>query len=232
MRIWTLSGATLLLSLALNPLAGQNVSLDEGTFRISLNGERVGTEDFTISRVGMGSEARVILRGTVELSMDGGELTLAPAMDARGPALGVATYQIKASGTETTEIYVGLNGARYQSRTISAQGEQLREFRGGQGSVLLDRDVAHQHYLLTPHLDDSAAVSLNVLTPRDSRQLRMTLTFVGTEEVRVGDALYSTRHFRLDGGEDARDIWFDEQGRVLKVEIPSLGYLAEREDLS
>jgi hypothetical protein len=233
MRIPKLAGTTLLLiSVLLAPLSGQNVGLDQGTFRISLNGKQVGQEEFSISRVGMGAQARVILRGSVDLSTDSGELSLAPAMDARGPELAVATYQIKVSGSETTEIYVGLNGSRFQARVISAQGEQLREFRAGPGSVLLDQFVAHQNYLLTPHLDENATVSLNILTPRESRQVRMNLTFVGADEVRVGNSLYPCRHFRLEGGEGARDIWFDDQGRVLKVEIPSLGYLAERDAVS
>jgi hypothetical protein len=36
--------------------------------------------------------------------------------------------------------------------------------------------------------------------------------------------------FSEDDGTERR-VWFDRQGRVLRVEIPSLGWVAERTDL-
>ena len=85
--------------------------------------------------------------------------------------------------------------------------------------------------VLTTFLAENTGVSLTVLTPREGRQIRMSLTFVGEDQVPVGMQHLDARHFRLDGGEEARDIWFDEQWRILRVEIPSKGYLAEREKM-
>ncbi len=232
MRIPILSGLIITALSILTPLQAQNIVLDEGAFRLYLNGDPAGREEFSIRRIGMGSQARVILRGSVEMEREDGDLSLAPALDARGPEMAVATYQIKAQGAVNTQIYLGLTDSRYQSRVISSAGEQLREFRAGPGSVLLDRGVAHHHYLLTPHLDETGAVSLTVLSPRDGLQTRMTLTFLGTAEIQVADRLHSARHFRLEGSESTRDVWLDEQNRVLAVEIPDRGYRAERESFS
>jgi len=212
-------------------LVGQNVSVDEGVFRVTLNGEIVGREDFSIRRVGMGSEARVILRATVEIDLPGGRRSLAPAMEATGGDLSVTAYQMKISGAETAEIYVSRAGRRFLAKIISPRGEEVREYRAGPGSIILDRDVAHQHHLLVPFLDDPGSVSLTVLSPETGEQVRMTFALVGEEEVRVGTNLIQGRHFRLEGGEASRDLWFDAQGRILKVEIPSRGYTAERESL-
>ena len=230
MRATILIALTLLLAFP-GTLFPQNVALDEGAFRIYVGEEQVGREEFSIRRAGMGDQARVILRGTVQMDLPSGGLTLSPAMEAGGTDLAASAYQIEVTGSETADISVVLAGSRYQSRVLSPQGERRREFRAGPGSVLLDDDVAHQSYLLTPFLDTGSPVSLNVLSPRAGRQSRMTLTLVGEEELRVGNRLENTRHFRLDGGEDGRDIWFDEQGRVLRVEVPSRGYRAERENL-
>jgi hypothetical protein len=198
-----------------------------------LDGKVVGHEEFSIRRIGPGGQQRIILRGTVELNLTEGRLNLAPTMDARGETLGVSDYQIKVSGTETTDIFVRVSGNRYLARVVSSEGEQLREFRAGPGSVLLDEGVVHHHYLLNPFLDDESAVSLTVLMPRAGRQERMTLSLVGEEEIRVGGVLVSdARRFHLEGGDHSRDIWFDSQGRILRMEIPSQGYLAERESLT
>lgn len=209
----------------------QTVTLDEGAFRLSHDQEFAGREEFVIQRSGRGDRAQVILRGTVRMDLPRGQRSMAPALKASGPDLRVTDYQIKVSGDRSTEVYLTRDGRRFMAKIISPEGEQLREFRAGPGSVILDPYVAHQYYLLSPLLEAEAAVSVNILSPRETEQLRGTLTQVGEEEVRVGTELVMGRHFRLDVAGEARHIWFDGQGRVLKVEIPSLAYLAEREAL-
>lgn len=227
--------ASLILLLALLPgqIQGQNVSVDENAFRLYLNGEVVGREEFSIRQIGSANQRRMILHGTVEMDLPEGRLNLAPAMDVQGQALRVSTYQIKVSGSETTEIFVSVSENRFLTRIVSSAGEQLREFRAGPGSVLLDEGVVHHYFLLNPFLEGGSPVSLTILTPRAGRQQRMTLTLMGEEEIRVGGILVpNARRFHLAGGDHPRDIWFDEQGRILRLEIPSQGFLAERETFS
>lgn len=213
------------------PSAGQNVVVDENAFRIILHDEIVGREEFSIRRVGMGRDARVILRGTVELDLPGGRRNLAPAMEASGGDLAPTAYQLKVSGSESLEVYVSRSGRRFLEKVLSPQGEQVREFRAGPGSILLDDFVAHQHHLLTPYLGQPGEVSLTVLSPQSGEQVRMTLRRIGEEEVRVGTTLVQGAHFRLEGGSGSRDVWFDDQGRILRVAIPAQELVAERESL-
>jgi len=222
----------LFLVLAPSSSAGQNISVDENAFRIYVNGESVGREEFSIRQTGPRAQQRHILYGNVEMELPQGMVTLSPAMDASGSPLAVSDYQIKVAGAETTDIFITVSGKRFLARSISAAGEQLREFRAGPGSVLLDEGIVHHHFLLSPFLESEGAVSLTVFIPRAEAQQRMTLSLVGEEEVRVGGVLVSgARRFHLEGGEYSRDIWFDEQGRILRLEIPSQGFVAERENL-
>ena len=39
------------------------------------------------------------------------------------------------------------------------------------------------------------------------------------------------RRVAFRSGEHERIVWFGSQGQVLRVEVPSLGYVAERQDL-
>jgi hypothetical protein len=212
-------------------LAAQNVAVDEGVFRVTLNGEIVGREEFSVRRVGLGTEARLILRATVELDMPEGRQLMVPGIMATGLRMSVMDYEMKKTGVETSETYVRRADRRFLARIISPRGEEVREYRAGPGSIILDRFVAHQHHLLLPYLEDPASVSLTVLFPETGVQSRMTFSFVGDEEVRVGTNLVQGRHFRLEGGEASRDLWFDAQSRILRVEIADLGYTAERESL-
>ncbi len=222
----------LTFTLSLSPARGQNVSLDEATMQVYREGALVGREEFSIRRVGSGGQARVILRGTVTTDTPDGRLALSPMMDTEGADLLLSGYQIDVSGPQTTAISVTRSGNRFLMRAISSSGERLREFRAGPGSILLDEGVAHHYFLLTPYLETSSPVSLTVLVPRTGNQVRMTLTRVGEEEIRVGDRLVDAQHFRLEGGGDVREVWFDGQERILRVEIPSMEYVAERESLS
>jgi hypothetical protein len=221
----------ILISTLPAPGSAQNVSVDEGSFRIHMGDQTVGREEFSIRRVGRGEEARLILRGTVEIDLPDGHISLAPAMEATGEDMTVTAYQLKISGTRESDIYVTRSGRRYMAKVLSGAGEEVREFRAGPGSVLMDWNVAHHHHLLLPFLNGPDQVSLTLLSPEAGEQVRMTLSRVGEEEVRVGTELVQGRHFRLDGEAPPREIWFDEQGRVLRVAVPSTGYLAERESL-
>jgi hypothetical protein len=212
-------------------LGGQNVAVDEGAFRISLNGEIVGREEFSVRRVGLGTEARIILRATVEMDLPQGRQLMVPGIMATGLRLSVMDYEMKKTGVESSETYVRRDNRRFLARIISPRGEDVREYRAGPGSIILDRFVAHQHHLLLPYLEDPGSVSLTVLSPETGEQSRMTFSFVADEEVRVGTGLVQGRHFRLEGSNAARDVWFDAQDRVLRVEIGDLGYMAERETI-
>jgi len=229
MSVRTLGAAAALFLILPIPVHGQNQPVDEGVFRLYLHGQRSGREEFSIRQVGTGEQGRIILRGSVSLEFPDGRLELAPAAEAARADLEVSAYQVKASGRETTDIFVSLSGRRYLARIVSSRGEELREFRAGPGSVLLDDGVAHHHHLLTPFLEQASPVSVTVLTPRAQSQVRMTLAPMGREEIRIGQDRVQARRFRLDGVEGHRDIWFDDQGRLLRVEIPSQGYVAERE---
>jgi len=233
MNLRLLAPTLFLLALHPSQTQCQSVSVDENAFRIYVEGELIGREEFSIRQIGPAGQQRVILRGSVELNLSEGQLNLAPAMDVQEGTLAVSDYQIKVSGAETTDIFVTVSGNRYLARVVSMSGEQLREFRAGPGSVLLDEDVIHHNYLLNSFLEDDSGVSLTVLSPRAGRQQRMTLSLVGEEEIRVGGILVpNARRFHLEGGEHPRDIWFDTQGRILRLEIPSQGLIAERESLT
>lgn len=212
-------------------LRGQNLALEEGTFVLTLNGREIGTETFSIRRSGAGEEVRVIAQGVVELMLPEGFRSMAPALEAMGPALSLTNYQLKVSGDVQREVYVRLNGRRFMATTRTESGEQMREFRAGPGSLLLEDDVAHQYFLLGPYLDQESA-TLSVLIPRRGRQVRMRLVRLGPEDLETTDgSVIRARHFRLEAGEDSREVWFDEQGRVLRVARPDSGFLAELQEL-
>jgi hypothetical protein len=203
------------------PLAAQNVLLDQGTFRVTVRGQEPGTETFTIERVGSGADTRLFSQSRLEL---GGRL-LTIKLEST-PQLAFYRFEGQSSaGVDSTHTDITLNGGRMIARTRSNAGDQEREMRARDGAILLEDNLAHLYYFASLLKVGSAAP---VVTPRGGDQARLTLVGETPERVTVGGQDVSARRLRLtlDGVE--RTVWLDSVGRVLRVEVPSVGYLAER----
>jgi hypothetical protein len=217
-------GLTLLLPLV-EPgaeLLAQDVVLDEGRFALFLEGREVGSESFSIHRLGMGESARILATATV--AFDGTEMR--PTLEAR-PDFVVTAYQNEVSGARKGELSVVLNGNRYVSRVSSADGEVQREYRAAPRTAVLEARVSH-HYFFVARFIDSGPGPVVALSPLDGTQARLEVVSSEAEPFQLGGERMDVRHVRLQDGGEMRDLWIDDQGRVLRVEIPSLRFRAER----
>lgn len=205
----------LFLAIAL-PATAQNVVLDEGTFRVQRAGQDVGTETFTIRRVGQGAEAHVIANAVIELDLPAGHEQVKPLLRTASD-LSLSAYQLEVAGGEPIEIAITANGRRFLARTRTPSGEQEREFRATPGGVLLEDGVAHQYWFLSQL---AAGTDVTVLVPRAGRQDRIVVRAVQPD----GAGRYVS--FEINGS--AHEVWYDAEGRVLRVVIPATGFSAER----
>lgn len=217
------AAATLGLTAA-GTVGAQSVSLDEGVFDIYLDGERAGTERFSIRRTG----ARVIAQATIRLEPPRGTLEMVVALEAEARTLRPSAYQIKVSGAERVEITGQLLGHRFGAKVVSAEGEEAREYRASPDALIVDRSVAHQYYFLARRLENGQ-LSAPVIVPRRGTQITMEVARVGREEIVLGGAPIEARRLRVTTGEgDIRHLWVDGSGRVLRLEAPALDYRAVR----
>ena len=213
----------LLLALAL-PVRAQNVVVDEGTFRIFDHGREAGIETFTIRRVGQGEGTHVFANAVIELDLPGGHQQVKPLLRG-GSDLSLSDYQVEVSGSDATEVAVTLSGRRFLTRTRSPSGELVREFRATPGAVVLDIGVAHQYWFLS-RLAEGTEVT--ALVPRAGAQYRIQVRESILESVEVADAQVQSRHVTLAVEGHAHEVWYDAEGRVLKVVVADSGFTAER----
>lgn len=205
----------------------QTVPLDNGEFEVSIRGARVGTESFSIRRLGTGRAARVIAAAQVRLTLPEGPLNMDALMEASGLELSASKYQNKVSGVESQQIGFELRGSRFEARVASDRGEQVKEYRALPGTVILDRGVAHHFHFLGPRADAGPG-TIGVIVPRDGRQARAELALIDSEDLRIGGERLAARHYRLSGDGASWDVWYDDQRRVLQVSDSESGYLAVR----
>ena len=93
---------------------------------------------------------------------------------------------------------------------------------------MLELGVAH-HYFFLRNLREGGAA--HVLEPRSRRQLTLVAGPRIDEEIQVGPNIVAARRVEFSSGADRRIVWYDRQGRVLRLEVPATAYVAERTDL-
>ena len=128
----------------------------------------------------------------------------------------------------SVEIMLNASGPRYFSRFISGEGQEEREFRAEPGTRIVEQQVAHHLYFLGNVLKDS---TVHVIEPLSRTDREFLVSTQQDEEIRLGRNRVLARRVIFTSADGDRIVWFDRQGRVLRVEIPTIGYLAEREDL-
>ncbi|MFP3947245.1 MAG: DUF6134 family protein [Gemmatimonadota bacterium] len=220
------------LVLATQPLPGgaQGAVVDQGTFLLSRSGQAIGTESFTIRRTGGGQNANYVATGEIEIDVDGEERRISVALEAATSGSVVSAYQLKEGGAHQTEIYLTRSDRRFQARVVTSAGEQVREYRAAPGIVLLEQWVTH-HYFFTVAKIDGARTMLPALTPRTGERFDLEISDTGTERIQMAGEAVQARRIQLTNGGTERDLWVDEQGRVLLVVDHETGFRAERRDL-
>ena len=215
-------------------VSAQAVEVDQGTFIVQLGGRTVGTETFRIRRSGFGDNARTIAQGTLEIIENGSNQKIQSALGTVGVGMVLDAYQVEVSAPSELSIRLERRGDRMVSVTTSDAGVEEREYRrvlARTPTVVLDRFFAHHYFFLAPFQTPGGS-SLSAILPRPGRQSTGTLRMTTVEPLTLegGVTIQAQRlELRLDGA--VHDIWLDGQNRVLRVEIRSQGYVAQRNEL-
>lgn len=210
------------------PVGAQGVVVDQGQFEITIDGAVAGTEDFVIRRAGLGRENAVFANGTLTLDVNGLRQEVRPLLSATPPEGIAAGYQVVVTGPGQMELRLNKDGRRYVARISSPIGDEEREFPARPTTHILERGVAHHYYFLR---DLREGEGVHVLEPRSREQANLVAGARVEEEIRVGRNLVQARRVEFAEADDVRIVWYDRQGRVLRVEVPTAGFVAERTDV-
>ncbi|WP_396206096.1 hypothetical protein [Gemmatimonas sp.] len=225
---------TALAAMAATPLsmaAAQQVRLDEGSFTITVNGQRAGREQFSMQRV-MTNDG-----GTIEVRSESafGDTRTALRLEADSAGTPVR-YSVEARrGAEET---LRLGGQRVRGRFAtlarSITGESAREYLLRPGAVVVEDDGIVQHALLVRRrLTEGAGVTLPSLTPTANSQGAVRVVLEAERDVVVvAGARRTARRFRIvTANGEARLVWAEGDGLLLRLSIPSRGLDAVRDDV-
>jgi hypothetical protein len=224
---FVLAGAVALAVTVAIPAAAQVVSLDEGSFTLIRDGERVGREDFSIrSTLGTTAGRTVVAQATIVL----GSRRILPGLNADTAGFPLRVQNEVRDDRVRVESYSGQTVRdHYSSRAQRASGESAREFRLPAGAVTADDDVMHQLWFIARR---GAGAVVPVLVPQRNLVELVRVSSVATERLTIDDREVEARHLRLrvDGSPMVREVWVDAAGRLLKIEIPARKWVAVRDE--
>ncbi|MDZ7779341.1 MAG: DUF6134 family protein [Gemmatimonadota bacterium] len=206
----------------------QGIVVDEGRFQVSVAGREVGSEEFSIRRAGIGREDAFFATGVITRGSSVDRQEIRPLLRASPPEGVAASYQVKVTGRDSLDFQMTLVGRRYVAVARSPRGDEEREFAAHEGTRVLDRDVAHHYYFLR---DVREGEKVHVIEPRTRSQITFSVERRTEDEIQLAGRTTPARRIELHAPEETRIVWYDRLGRVLRVEIPALGYTAERLDL-
>jgi hypothetical protein len=223
-----LASAIFLAASLASPLAAQGIVVDEGTFSVTERGRQVGTEEFSIRRAGIGREDAFFANGLIVRGTSVDREEISPLLRATPPSGVAAGYQVRVQGAEALELQLTLLGNRYVAIARSSLGDEEREFPARNNTRVLDRDVAHHYYFIR---DLREGEEIHVLEPRTRSQMNVAVLRRVTDQIQIEGRPTEARKLEIRVGQETRTIWYDRLGRVLRVEIPAVGYVAVRTDL-
>ncbi len=124
---------------------------------------------------------------------------------------------------------------RFTTLARSTSGEAAREYLLAPGAVVLEDDGVLQYALLVlnrPHVAGDSTV-IPVLTPIANRQgtVQLSLMTISDTVVIAGSRRLAKRWRAVTDRGESRFIWADAEGRLLRVQIPSRGFNALRDDV-
>lgn len=198
----------------------QGPVVDAGTLVISRGGVVVGREEFTVRRGRSSGPDGFTITTTARYSVPRVN-TLAPVVEL-GPDSLPVQVQFDVSGETQARAYARFGQRRITVRVVRPGGESAQELPAS-GRTLVADDSVFALYAIRP-----APGPLQVLTPRNGQRASAELALLGTERTTLQGVGRELEHWVLRGA-DERHLWYDEAGRLMRVEAPSLSLSAERE---
>jgi hypothetical protein len=209
------SALALIAAVTASPLSAQTQTVDHGVLLVMRDGEVVGREEFAV-RGGTTSAtaAGYTVASTALYPADRPERSLVSVVEL-GPDSFPTAVRLEIGNGEILRVAVGVGPRRITVRRGTATSESAREYPARERPIVLD---------------DSVFAPLAIRPPggRASRRLSLHGTLSdpievvdrGVESTLVAEARRSLQHVSLRFAGESVEAWYDESGRLVKIDWP------------
>ncbi len=194
---------TMVLATLLALAPAQQVT-ESGSFRVTVNGRRLGNESFTVNR----SPDGYLATGRTEIELNGQRIVAESRMTLDGQFRPLS-YEY-ASGGRTIRLVID-----NPISEVAISGQEGLNIRFPPGGAVVDDNFFH-HYVLLLHRLGSDGGTIPVFVPQ-----QMTLGNMSVR--RSGD-----RQYRIETENLVMEATVDGAGRLVRLSVPDSGVVVER----
>ena len=215
--------------LLLLALVAVQTPIDEGTLVVRQDTAEVAREAFRLSsvRIGPGGMGWT-LATTARYDRARPVVVLAPILEVTSDSQPATLEFDVANPTAPGRILGQVSRGRFTVRMLHHRSERAREFPVTGRTVVLD-DSVFALYLFVAWQAGPRPVEIAAIVPRTGRREMLTVQDHGIGATALNRDPATLRHISVTGGPNQLvDLWLDETGRLLKVEIPSRRLRIER----
>jgi len=219
-----LRSAAACLVLSASSALAQSRLIDEGVFVVLKGGSPSLTESFKVTRNDAG-----LITATGRVTTGASQTTSSLTTDTLGTPV-LYELHVQDKGARAFDVKAASRAGRLTSYSSTMSGdESMREYPlvAGQ-SIILEPGLLHQLYFVAL---GRRSGRVQVIEPRAAHGRSVTLTPMGLEPIQVAGKSVTATHYSLNNGPARHDFWIDAQGRLLRVDVPSQGLSATREEL-
>jgi hypothetical protein len=190
---------------------------DKGRFRVLVDGQPSGTEEFQIARAG----SDWVARGSVDITAGGGTTKLSSILRVRGDGTPVK-YEFDMTGTDGKKSAVDVvfnNGtATIETQAAGSPAFTQEFFYEKPRVVVLDNNLYHHYALLVRMFDWKArgAQTFAVLIPQDQLPGSVTVEYIG--EQNIGGARLEA--LRMKSADLEAFLYVDNNRRLMRIAVP------------
>jgi hypothetical protein len=217
-----------LLALALLQ-GGVGTPVDEGVLVVRVDTLEVARESFRLTRGRLSrGEPGWMLATTIRYDRARPVVVLAPILEVNSDTMPATLQYDVADPRQPSRILGELGRGRFTVRLVARATERAREFPTGQRAVVLD-DSVFALYVFAAWRATSEPTTLTAIYPRGLRRDAVQIRDLGLASTTLNRDPARLRHIvLLDPGEETVNLWLDDAGRLMKVEIPSRHLVVER----
>lgn len=203
---------------------------DEATLVVRVDTLNVARETYSLgaTRLSAGGSGWV-LSATTRYDRDRPIIVYSPTLEIASDSMPVTLQFDVADPRDPHRVLGQLGRNRFTVRTVSKNVERAREFPLRAPAVVLDDDV-FALYQMIGWFARPEPVMLTAIVARAGRREELTLTDSGMVPIVMQRRTVTLRYLTLaGGGNQLVQVWFDAEGRLARVAIPSRKLVAERE---
>ncbi|MDD5543197.1 MAG: hypothetical protein PHX83_08485 [Acidobacteriia bacterium] len=214
--------------------AKQNASVpgeEKGVFKILVDGEPKGTEEFAITP----QNGKIVARGKIHLAIARDEKPVEYLIETElqlQPNYDPIQYTLsqKFSGN-TAAIKMNFTAGKAKVEFNTGSGTERREFDLAPDVTLLDDNIFHQYCLLVRryNFDKGGLQEFSAFIPQESIGGILHMILKGDETVPVNNKPVTAQHLLVDTNDLKLDVYVTgSDHRLVKIVVPTANVVVER----